>query len=228
MSAGELPPTRRDRHTSVEIVAMPAAVVPPTPWRARVALLALILLLGGILLWMARWKPPMAQDDLSWEQIAPPPTVPMHPWRWIVIHHSASRSGNPQVFDNIHVRDNGWDGIGYHFVIGNGHPMPLGRIEATFRWRNQYHGAHAGNDDLNRDGIGICLVGDFEHGTVDAYQERRLVELCALLLDRIPTLSPGRLIGHRDVPGKQTACPGRNLDIERIRAQVRLLREPSH
>ena len=41
-------------------------------------------------------------------------------WTAIVIHHSASRTGNASIFDNWHREGRGWNGVGYDFVIGNG------------------------------------------------------------------------------------------------------------
>jgi N-acetyl-anhydromuramyl-L-alanine amidase AmpD len=184
-----------------------------------------VLALVGVLVWVVTRPQVPNQEPLIWSAIAPPPATAIHPWRFIVLHHTASRGGNAQAIDRDHVNQNGWDGIGYHFVIGNGVDMPLGRIEATFRWRSQSHGAHAGalplQKPFNTEGIGICLIGNYEQQTLDPFAERRLVELCAQLIDRIPTLSVGRIIGHRDVPGKSTACPGRGIDLERIRFLVR-------
>src|ERR1043166_2961437 len=47
------------------------------------------------------------------------PQAPARPWRWIVIHHSATSAGGMAMFDREH-KAKGWDGVGYHFVIGNG------------------------------------------------------------------------------------------------------------
>ncbi len=55
------------------------------------------------------------------------------PWRYIVIHHSATPSGNARSFDRMH-RGKGWDGVAYHFVIDNGKGGPDGRLEVTHRW----------------------------------------------------------------------------------------------
>ena len=38
-------------------------------------------------------------------------------WTTIVLHHSATPSGNASLFDKFH-RGKGWDELGYHFVIG--------------------------------------------------------------------------------------------------------------
>jgi N-acetyl-anhydromuramyl-L-alanine amidase AmpD len=129
--------------------------------------------------------------------------------------------------DSAH-RRNGWDGIGYHFVIGNGHGMRLGQVEPTFRWTRQREGAHAGGGakgkPYNQLGIGIVLVGNFNEGPPDPWQEERLVELICELQRHVPTLDRARIIGHGDVPGKDSDCPGTQLHVDRIRylVQVRL------
>jgi N-acetylmuramoyl-L-alanine amidase len=213
------------RHTTLRLAAVPAAEAPPLDRGTRFIAVLAVLALVGVLVWVVTRPQVPSQEPLSWIAIAPPQNTAIHPWRYIVLHHSASRGGNAQVIDRDHVNQNGWDGIGYHFVLGNGVDMPLGRIEATFRWRSQSHGAHAGalpaQKPFNTEGIGICLIGNYETQALDPFMEHRLVELCAQLIDRIPTLSVGRILGHRDVPGKSTACPGRGVDLERIRFLVR-------
>lgn len=222
----EVSPTEefRRKHSTVSLIAMPAHRAPRVDPSQRLLLFAAIGLLTCALIWVASRPHPPEGGPLDWSAIAPPETTALHPWRWLVIHHSASRAGDARTFDGEHL-GRGWDGIGYHFVIGNGSPLPLGYVEATYRWRLQSHGAHAGpgpeQAPYNQDGLGICLVGNFADAPLDPFQERRLVDLCVQLIHHVPTLSVNHIIGHRDVPGKATACPGRNVDLERIRFLVR-------
>ncbi len=161
---------------------------------------------------------------LDWASVAPPADQPMRPWRYVVLHHSGQASGDTASIDRNHLLERGWEGIGYHFVIGNGQPMALGRIDATWRWRTQVGGAHAGTgakaQPFDEAGIGICLIGDYRQVGPDPAVEARLADLCALLVTQIPTLSVNRIIAHREVPGKQTDCPGR-VDLQRLRYLVR-------
>jgi N-acetylmuramoyl-L-alanine amidase len=140
-------------------------------------------------------------------------------WRHIVVHHSASAVGSASIFDKAH-RERGWDGLGYHFVIGNGSASGDGEVEVGYRWARQIQGAHAGNADYNQHGIGICLVGDFQNGgTPSAAQMNSLRRLVRFLQVKtgIPT---SEVIGHGNVPGKQTECPGRNLDVSAFRVAL--------
>jgi hypothetical protein len=137
-------------------------------------------------------------------------------WRHIVIHHSATATGSAASFDREH-RERGWEGLGYHFVIGNGTGTGDGQVEVGYRWRNQQRGAHAGNLEYNEYGIGICLVGDFETGYPTARQLASLRALVRFLQARCG-ISTASIIGHSHVPGKETRCPGRNFSVAAFRA----------
>lgn len=181
-------------------------------------LLTSVALFSAIAVIVAIWpRPAKPLPPLQWSDFAP--SEPARAWKWIVIHHSGSDHGSAGSIDAEHEKNRGWEGIGYHFVIGNGAPMPLGRIEATFRWKSQRHGAHAGVDQYNEDGIGICVIGDYDKRPLDPFAERRVVELCALLIRNIPTLSADAIIGHRSI--KVTHCPGALVDIDHLRELAR-------
>jgi hypothetical protein len=171
------------------------------------------------------------QDDARWTAppipVAPPqaratpPNFPAawsprgqaRPWKWIVIHHSATPAGGAARFDKEH-RDQGWDELGYHFVIGNGSDTPDGLIEVGNRWTRQKHGAHAKTPDnrFNDYGIGICLVGNFETGRPSRKQMQSLANVVAYLMQRYD-IPANRVIGHDDT-GRSTACPGHNLESQ--------------
>lgn len=101
---------------------------------------------------------------------------------------------------------NKWKGIGYHFLIGNGTGMSDGKIEPTFRWKQQMQGAHAGNDEYNQYGIGICLVGNFQDHRPSTAQLASIKRLVGVLKKEYG-LKSSQVVGHRDV--KSTACPGK-------------------
>jgi hypothetical protein len=133
-------------------------------------------------------------------------------WKYIIIHHSQTAQGSEAIFDRYHKEERRWKGVGYDFVIGNGKGSPDGLVEVTFRWEQQMTGAHAASKGnvYNRDGIGICLVGDLEKSYPTARQMEALVGLVNYLQNRcrIPTTN---IMGHKHVPGASTKCPGRNF-----------------
>lgn len=137
--------------------------------------------------------------------------IPLHPnprWTHIVVHHSALVRGNAKLIDRAHRRQGFTNGLGYHFVIDNGTARRRdGEIEVGPRWLRQQEGAHCNAGGMNQHGIGICLVGDFTSRPPSPAQMAALLYLVQQLRAyyQIPV---SRIIRHRDVPGKATACPG--------------------
>lgn len=151
--------------------------------------------------------------DNPWEPQASP-----RDWQYIVLHHTASDSGSVESINETHL-DRGWEGVGYHFVIGNGDGMGDGEIEETFRWREQMHGAHAGKKLYNQHGIGIVLIGNFQETAPSPAQLSSVKRLVATLKQEygIPT---DHVIPHKDV--KATECPGKNFPFAEVAASVSL------
>ncbi len=144
------------------------------------------------------------------------PSVDGRDWEWIVIHHSATASGSVEAIHNEHQKrkdsaGNNWLGIGYHFVIGNGSGMEDGEIEATFRWKQQIHGAHSGSAVHNEFGIGICLIGDFQKQPPSKNQMESVIRLIRHLANHYQ-IAGESVIGHRTV--KRTLCPGRFFPLQ--------------
>lgn len=146
------------------------------------------------------------------------PNVAARPWRYIVIHHSATPAGSAATIDKAH-RAIGYDEIGYHFVIGNGTGSGNGVVEVSSRWPKQKYGAHdnAGDNRYNDYGIGICLVGDFEVERPTPEQLQSLSRLTAYLM-RTYNISPSNVKGHGETKG--TLCPGRNLNVASVKRMV--------
>ncbi|KAB2835131.1 MAG: N-acetylmuramoyl-L-alanine amidase [Candidatus Brocadia sp.] len=139
-------------------------------------------------------------------------------WKYIVIHHSASTSGSAAEFDKYHREKRRWEnGLGYHFVIGNGNGTPDGEIEIGNRWINQINGAHAGVEEYNHYGIGICLVGNFNESYPTAAQMASLSILVEYLQDRCQIPSE-QVIMHRHC--RQTECPGRKFPYDKLLANT--------
>jgi len=189
---------------------------PARKWHAIVFVVGAVAL-GGI--WLANQSQRGAIGPVSAEAT----WMPRHPsdrWECIVIHHSASDIGGADRFDQWH-KARGWDGLGYDFVIGNGTDTPDGRVEVGFRWDEQARGAHCKTPDeyYNSHGIGICLVGNFDHYNPTAAQMKSLVRLCRFLCKHFH-ISPDEICTHGGVTGK-TDCPGKNFDVDDLRDKVR-------
>lgn len=141
-------------------------------------------------------------------------------WHCIVIHHSADDKSTPQGMADWHVRGRGWDELGYHFVIGNGVRFPDGQVFVGSRWPKQKTGAHCKVPDnyYNEHGIGICLIGNFDHHPPTARQMESLTRLCNFLSQQCG-IPPSKIFTHGGVTHK-TECPGRNFSVAAVRQRV--------
>ncbi len=110
------------------------------------------------------------------------------PWQYIVLHHSAGATGGYDQIDREHRKILGYEGCGYHFVIGNGTDTPDGQIEVGDRWADQKQGVHCRNGKtpaVNEYGIGICLVGNFDQAAPTPKQVAAAAALVSYLGDAL-------------------------------------------
>jgi LysM repeat protein len=149
------------------------------------------------------------------------PVISLYPskkWKYIIIHHSATDEGSSLSFDRAHLM-RGWDGVGYHFVIDNGSKGKRdGQIEVSPRWLKQDNGSHCKAGNMNTKAIGICLVGDFSK---DAPTPKQIDALVYLInrLKKYYGISISRIMGHGQVPGARTECPGRNFPWRELKSR---------
>jgi len=122
----------------------------------------------------------------------------------IVIHHSASpRSTTARQIALWHA-ERGWSRTGYHLVIEESGELILGRPIDTVGAHVKGHNSHS---------IGICLTGNncepTQRWNGDQLEtlDRTLSVLTVLFPDAI-------VLGHRDLPGTATECPG--LDVREL------------
>ncbi len=144
------------------------------------------------------------------------PSKADRPWKYIVLHHRASTSGNYDQIDHEHRKVLGYDGCGYHFVIGNGTGSEDGQIEVAQRWVNQKHGVHcrnAKNAEVDEYGIGICFVGDLDKEPPTPRQIAAAKALIGYLSSRY-SIARGRVETHAHLAATPTVCPGRYFPNE--------------
>jgi len=144
---------------------------------------------------------------------------PSRKWKYIVVHHSATDVGNSSYFNEAH-KKRGWKGVGYHFIIDNGTcGKDDGQIETSPRWIQQESGAHCKAGGMNDIGIGICLVGNFSEDGVSRKQMDSLVFLTKKLKSyyKIPNRN---ILGHSQVAGAQTECPGTKFPWSRFKRKI--------
>ncbi|HZW33680.1 MAG TPA: N-acetylmuramoyl-L-alanine amidase, partial [Isosphaeraceae bacterium] len=144
------------------------------------------------------------------------------PWRYIVLHHSAAASGNLDQIDNEHRKILGYDGCGYHFIIGNGQGSGDGQIEVAQRWNNQKQGVHCRNarsHDVDEYGIGICLVGDLDRQPPTPRQVAAAQALIGYLGQRYH-IESGHIATHAHLAATPTVCPGKFFPTQSILAAI--------
>ncbi len=196
------------------------------------SLMASMTAVGG-LLWVLQGGPVPRADGLalpamvaaagptSIETIFKTTRAEITPGRWqaIVIHHSGSAYGSPSTIAAQHKSMN-LDGLGFHFLIGNGSGMGDGNVHVGYRWLEQVAGAHVAGkngDWYNRNSIGICLVGDFSRQPPSERQMWRLSQLVSALADELK-IPADHIYLHSDVA--QTNDPGAFFPEAAFRAQL--------
>jgi hypothetical protein len=168
-------------------------------------------------------RPKIYKPKVSNPQWLPPAHCERR-WKAVVIHHSATEVGSVESIDNYHKNHNGWDGIGYDFVIGNGSGCQNGQVESTFRWAQQRTGAHCKTDSsnwANEKAIGICLIGNFNKTKPSSRQLSSLLKLVQFLSERYD-IPVSRIYGHSTTPGHSTItdCPGKKFPMRYVKQNL--------
>lgn len=126
---------------------------------------------------------------------------------WLIVHHSGGTDKYPLLDTSNHTAkdmetwhlSNGWEGLGYHYVIHKNGEVWKGRPE-------HYHGAHETNH--NKNSIGICLSGNFDATHPTTEQENSLKDLLKTLMVKY-NISTSKIVPHRKFANK--TCYGKNL-----------------
>lgn len=125
----------------------------------------------------------------------------------IIIHHSASSDVSAAEIHRWH-KNQGFSGIGYHYLIRKDGTIEEGRPLDTI-------GAYAGNGG-NPDSIGICLTGNFEECPPTPEQIEGLINLIRYLKEYYK--KELKLIGYKDVT--LAACPGQHFPWPQLQEKL--------
>ena len=120
----------------------------------------------------------------------------------IIIHCSATPAHKDFSAEDIrdwHVKGNGWNDIGYHYIIRLDGSMQYGRpLEVS--------GAHCKGHNLGS--IGICYIGGMDKA-MECAEDTRTPKQIASLLELLKLLKKfhpkAKIHGHRDFSKKE--CP---------------------
>jgi hypothetical protein len=142
-------------------------------------------------------------------------------WTSIVIHHLGQPAGTVEEIDRNH-RNSGLEGLGYHFLIGNGNGIEDGYIHLGYRWLNQTPCARLASADpshWNSGVISICLVGN---GNRRPFSEVQIVQLSRLVQRLQLTLSiPVEKVLLANEFDTDSQSPGRYFAEAQFRSQLR-------
>jgi len=117
------------------------------------------------------------------------------------------------------MKERGWPDIAYHFLVNNGsYNTAMGQIEQSNLWDNKSINYSTKVSYVNYFGIAVAIVGNFERHSVPALQWESIVNLTTMLSQEYG-IPPERIIAHREL--WETACPGKNFDIVKLRSEVR-------
>ncbi|MFO8236461.1 MAG: N-acetylmuramoyl-L-alanine amidase [Bacteroidales bacterium] len=147
----------------------------------------------------------------------------------IILHCSDSSSGNAALIAKWHVKERGWSGIGYHYVILNGwltstvyNPIYNGHIETGRPLdddpvvKKTEAGAHVRGHNYNS--VGICLVGNSRIFTEEQLNTSlRIVQRLEKQFNNI------QVVQHSDLDPKKPDCAG--LDMDKWKKNYELYKE---
>ena len=130
--------------------------------------------------------------------------TPRKSTKYLVVHCSATRPSLDVGAKEIRQwhKNQGWEDIGYHYVIRRDGKVEKGRPEGMV-------GAHVAG--FNATSVGVCMVGGVSQKDFTKPENNFTKEQFAGLKDLLATLSkkyPGAVVlGHRDFPRVAKACP---------------------
>lgn len=137
----------------------------------------------------------------------------------VAIHHIGDwLRSTPQAVEAKHMGENGWQDVGYHYMIGLDGTVSEGRDI-------RYKGSHLKKANTGR--IGILLMGDFDHqwwDRDDALTANHIAYINALIATLRTFFCIDTLGGHSEYPAQGETCPGSALlpQVRAMRATLRL------
>jgi len=129
--------------------------------------------------------------------------LPLNKISKIVIHHSHNDNHTLESIKKLHVEKNCWEGIGYHWIIFQDGKLQPARSE-------KFQGAHVKGH--NEDSIGICLNGNLDEHPPTSEQMKTLIQFL-----KQKNISPENILGHNELSGTSTTCPGKFMNMNEIR-----------
>ena len=144
----------------------------------------------------------------------------------LVVHHAATpRTTTVEQIRDYHVNHNGWRDIAYHYLLRQPtDESPVQIAPGRYQDGDAYiesgeEGAHV-YGYVNYYSLGICCIGNFDEEKVPKRMYETLVQLLTSFLIAYE-LDESAVLGHREVPDQNTACPGSQFDLGKLRTDVK-------
>ncbi len=112
----------------------------------------------------------------------------------IVLHNADASKCSVEDIHRWHL-NNGWTGIGYHFLVRKDGTIYRGRPENTI-------GAHVSGQNTNT--LGICAEGKYNSETMPDIQKNSIAKLIEYLRNKYGSMP---IYGHKELGA--TDCPGK-------------------
>lgn len=131
--------------------------------------------------------------------------------KFLVIHHSQRDKDSMEFIKVRHKKNRGWEDIGYHYVIEKDGKLKKGRD-------GKFIGAHVRGH--NKNSIGICMIGNLDEKLPTKKQVKTLIKFLKKKLKK-HNISIKNVVGHREFPGVTKTCPGKRIDIDKLRLKLK-------
>ena len=106
-----------------------------------------------------------------------------------------------------------WSQIAYHLGIEE-----IDGVQTIQYGRDlKVEGGHTALETMNMRSIGLCCLGDFQKNYMSQDKWDFLVKVVKEVVAKYPKIN---IIGHNQVEGATTSCPGAHLDISKLILEV--------
>lgn len=143
---------------------------------------------------------------------------PMQKIEYLIVHHTGRHNDFPLFIKLRHIYLRKWEDIGYHYLIGNSRLFTKdGKI---YNGRPEtIEGAHT--KGYNKNSLGICLIGNFDKKSPSQKQIKTLLRFLVQKKEenQIPIKN---ILGHHETFNSQKTCPGKMINMDYIREQIKL------
>lgn len=132
-------------------------------------------------------------------------------WKYIIVHNTGAEEVDANQVKQYHLSQ-GYVDVGYNFIIERDGKIIIGRDL-------NIPGAHTDSDGMNKKGIGIAVIGNMQNHACTPEQWKSLLTLVKYLANEF-NIPYTNVLGHNEVLGSYTYCPGKYIDMNELRSAL--------